>query len=396
MKLPLRLAATALVCAVAYWIAARAGGVRVTFAATQLATWQVYHDLAMLAASLAPPVLVVALAMRATDDGGLGEYDFFFATNMAILALAGALALVRRALALLAEHRLRARTCAFVVGAWLAVSLFVGGQVAFPAAPLRGSAGHARRAPTLVPVGRARRARCPQLLRRRAPKPCAERHFADEAHPGRALGLAAMQTRGGRVRCRRMSTHRHRASSLPAVLVLLGACAGPAEKQPAPSPAPGSGAAVLEPFQCGEVQRIHTFQNIFLASQPSAQDFEHARKNGIKTVVNLRHPSELKDFDEPAVVEGLGLTYVSLPWNGPDELTDAVFDRGRELLSTSERPLMMHCSSANRIGPIWIAWRVLDGGQTFEQAHAEAVQIGMKTPAYTDKARDYVERRRKG
>ncbi len=156
------------------------------------------------------------------------------------------------------------------------------------------------------------------------------------------------------------------------------------------------GADVLEPYQCGDVQRIHTFQGIFLASQPTPVDFEHAKKGGIKTVVNLRHHAENKDFDEAAIVAAQGLTYVNLPWNGPDELTEAVFDRGRELLSKAERPLMMHCSSGNRIGPIWIAWRVLDGGQTWEQAHKEAVQIGMKTPAYADLAKAYVAKQRPG
>jgi uncharacterized protein (TIGR01244 family) len=192
--------------------------------------------------------------------------------------------------------------------------------------------------------------------------------------------------------------HSDRLPFLSAGLALLAACAGSPEPQPAPKPAPAAatqipGAPTLEPYQCGDVQRIHTFQGIFLASQPTPVDFEHAQKGGIKTVVNLRHHSEVKDFDEAAVVTALGLTYVNLPWNGPDELSDAVFDRGRELLNTAERPLMMHCSSANRVGPIWIAWRILDGGATWEAAYAEAVQIGMRTPAYADKAKAYVEQR---
>ncbi|MFY9345420.1 MAG: sulfur transferase domain-containing protein [Planctomycetota bacterium] len=183
----------------------------------------------------------------------------------------------------------------------------------------------------------------------------------------------------------------------PFVALLASACGGRPGSSTTPAPVAATkaqpAAPVLEPFQCGNVQRIHSFGDIFLASQPTPADFEHAQKNGIKTVVNMRHHAEIKDFDEPALVARLGLAYVNLPWNGPDELTDQVFDRGRELLSQAERPLMLHCSSANRIGPIWIAWRVLDGKVAWEQAHAEAVQIGMKTPAYTDKAKAYVERR---
>jgi len=118
----------------------------------------------------------------------------------------------------------------------------------------------------------------------------------------------------------------------------------------------------LEPYECGTITKLHTLGGVFLASQPKPEDLEQAQKGGIKTVVNLRHEDELEDFDERAVVTGLGLTYVSLPWNGPDELTDAVFDEARHLLNAAERPLLLHCSSANRVGAVWIPWRVLDGG----------------------------------
>lgn len=150
----------------------------------------------------------------------------------------------------------------------------------------------------------------------------------------------------------------------------------------------------LEPYECGSITRLHTFGGIFLASQPMQADFEQAKLGGVKTVINLRHASELEGFDERAFVEGLGLAYVELPWNGAAELTDQVFTRSRELLNTVERPILLHCSSANRVGAVWIPWRVLDGGVTWEQALAEARTIGIKTPEYETKAKDYVARHR--
>ncbi len=152
----------------------------------------------------------------------------------------------------------------------------------------------------------------------------------------------------------------------------------------------------LEPYECGTVKRLHTFGGIFLASQPQAADFEQAQTGGIVTVVNMRHAKEMEglDFDEAAVLADLDIEYIMLPWNGADELTDEVLDRGRELLNTAKRPLLVHCSSANRIGPIWIAWRVLDGGIGYEDALAEAKMIGIRTPAYAPKAKDYIARHR--
>jgi uncharacterized protein (TIGR01244 family) len=148
----------------------------------------------------------------------------------------------------------------------------------------------------------------------------------------------------------------------------------------------------LEPYECGAITRLHTLGGVFLASQPQAADLEQAKKGGVRTVINLRHADENTDFDEAAKVAELGLNYISLPWNGPDELTDEIFDRSRELLNTAERPILLHCSSANRVGAVWLPWRVLDGGLSVDEAAAEAKVVGLKSPAYEEKARDYVRR----
>ncbi|MEM9556140.1 MAG: protein tyrosine phosphatase family protein [Acidobacteriota bacterium] len=141
----------------------------------------------------------------------------------------------------------------------------------------------------------------------------------------------------------------------------------------------------------GTIARLHTLDGVFLASQPQPADFERARTDGVKTVINLRHEDET-DFDEPTVVEELGLGYVHLPFNGPDELTDEVFDQARELLRTTERPILLHCGSANRVGAVWLPYRVLDEGLSWDEALAEAKEVGLKTPAYEELAKDYVER----
>jgi hypothetical protein len=52
----------------------------------------------------------------------------------------------------------------------------------------------------------------------------------------------------------------------------------------------------------------------------------------------------------------------------------------------------LHCASANRVGAVWIPFRVLDQGIELEAAVAGAKAIGLETPEYEAKARDYVER----
>jgi len=165
-------------------------------------------------------------------------------------------------------------------------------------------------------------------------------------------------------------------------LLPLAACAGST---------PAQDASVV-PATCGTIPNLHAFGDVWLAGQPAATDFAAVKEAGVRTVIDLRHEAEHPGFDERAAVLAAGLTYVALPWNGPDELTDAVFERSRELLDGAQRPLLLHCGSANRVGAVWIPWRVLDGGVPLETAVAEAREIGLKTPAYETKARDYVAR----
>ena len=152
-------------------------------------------------------------------------------------------------------------------------------------------------------------------------------------------------------------------------------------------------AAKLEAASLGSTSPVHRFGTIWLAGQPGKDDLALARELGIRTVVNLRKPGEL-DWDEAAAVGSLGLTYVNHPFQAPGELTDEIFDAVRgELARAGEQPILLHCASANRVGAVWLAHRVLDGGLTYDAALREAEIVGLKNPAHRDRAREYIERR---
>jgi len=138
LKFPLLIAITACVCALAYWIVARLCAAPLSFLEVQLATGRLFQDMSLLLASLSPAVLFLAWTSRARDDGKLGGYDSFLAFNMAIVAVAGSLALLRQAHGLFTLHGLAPGRARFLVGAWLALSLGVGGQAAFVMRPFFG------------------------------------------------------------------------------------------------------------------------------------------------------------------------------------------------------------------------------------------------------------------
>lgn len=150
----------------------------------------------------------------------------------------------------------------------------------------------------------------------------------------------------------------------------------------------------IETANVGEIPKLSLAGDVYLSGQPSSADLGVLKAAGVRSVMNLRHSNEPIGFDEGARVSELGMEYLHEPFAGSSELNDGVFDRCRALLESAPRPLLVHCGSANRVGAVWIPWRVLDGGVPLEQAVAEAKQIGLRSPELEAKARKYVEARK--
>lgn len=155
---------------------------------------------------------------------------------------------------------------------------------------------------------------------------------------------------------------------------------------------PGAGNDQLSEAELGHAKPVHSVGDVYLAGQPSESDFPGLAQRGIKTVLSLRKPNEI-DWDEAAAVQAAGMTFVTVPFDGPDELTDDVFERVRkELNQHGAQPLVLHCARANRVGAVWMVHRVLDHGVGVDAALEEAKAIGLRTPEYIEKAKDFIRR----
>jgi uncharacterized protein (TIGR01244 family) len=160
-----------------------------------------------------------------------------------------------------------------------------------------------------------------------------------------------------------------------------------AEDKPAPA-----GKPKLEAAKCGSVKQLHVLGDIYLAGQPSPEDFQEFKKRGVKTVLNVRTQDEMT-FDEAKTLKDLGLKYHHVPIATPDSLNDETFDKLRKVLSEKQdRPLLVHCASANRVGAVWLAHRVLDDGVPYDAALTEAKTVGLKATALEAKVKDYITR----
>lgn len=130
-KFPLLIFATTLICAPTYYAFTLLVTRKLTFVEVAALSLGTFADLSLLLASLAPVSFFLAkTAVRPTAES-LGEYPFFLGLNVVFIAVCGCLALARRTLRLARDHGLALSRAATILGAWLAASLFVGGQCAW-------------------------------------------------------------------------------------------------------------------------------------------------------------------------------------------------------------------------------------------------------------------------
>jgi len=136
-------------------------------------------------------------------------------------------------------------------------------------------------------------------------------------------------------------------------------------------------------------------EQVCTGGQPTMEELEKLKTEGVKAVINLRMPSEYDAEEEAAKVKELGLRYFHIPVDGSD-LKDAQVDEFLKVMADKEnRPVFIHCMSANRVGGFWMIRRVLADGWTVEKAEGEARQIGLRNPRLREFALNYIQRHQK-
>jgi protein tyrosine phosphatase (PTP) superfamily phosphohydrolase (DUF442 family) len=131
---------------------------------------------------------------------------------------------------------------------------------------------------------------------------------------------------------------------------------------------------------------------IATAGQPDAAAWGTLAQAGFRSVVDLREAAEPRGHDEAGEIARAGLTYLPLPV-GHDSLGDRQFDTLREFLRVpANRPVVVHCQSANRVGALMLPYLVLDEHLPLDEAQRLAASIGLRSPDYLALALDYVHR----
>ena len=116
--------------------------------------------------------------------------------------------------------------------------------------------------------------------------------------------------------------------------------------------APAAGELKVDLAGLADVGRVVPVDGVTSAGQPDAAQFRVFADSAYVAVVDLRTAGEDRGLDEPAVVEALGMEYAPFPVGR----SDITIDKARslfELIGRYDGPVLVHCTSANRVGALF-------------------------------------------
>jgi uncharacterized protein (TIGR01244 family) len=178
-----------------------------------------------------------------------------------------------------------------------------------------------------------------------------------------------------------------------AVVSLIG-CKSPCACCEDPGAEAAKTPAVLESATCGAIQRLHVYDKVYLGSMVTQADLAEAKALGVGSIVNLRGAAEHPDFKEKEAAEALGLTYYNPAFQSTESLTNEKIAEIIQVLKDAEKPTLLHCGSANRVGAVWIAYRTEVLGADVTTAVDEAKTIGLKSPDYERRVLEYLREKK--
>jgi uncharacterized protein (TIGR01244 family) len=136
-------------------------------------------------------------------------------------------------------------------------------------------------------------------------------------------------------------------------------------------------------------------ETLCTGGQPSMEDLVKMKAEGIKAILNLRRPSEYNFEEEAAKAKELSLKFFNIPVDSNAPKDEQVEEFLKLMADKSNRPMFLHCTSANRVGGFWLIRRVLVDGVKQEDALKEAEKMGLTNQKTKEFALDYIARHAK-
>lgn len=153
-----------------------------------------------------------------------------------------------------------------------------------------------------------------------------------------------------------------------------------------------AGALLAQPASEPIDHFLRVDDRVCTGGQPTAAQLAELKRNGVRTIISLREPSEYDARAETEAARDLELGFVSIPVQTANPKDDEVVAFLRVTSKPEIFPAFIHCGSGNRVGAFWMIRRVLVDGWTVEKAEEEGRRIGLRSPNLVEFAASYIER----
>ncbi len=152
-----------------------------------------------------------------------------------------------------------------------------------------------------------------------------------------------------------------------------------------------AGALAASPVE--EIDRFFRVnERVCTGGQPTTAQLASLAGEGIRTIIDLREPSEHDAEAERGAAAELKLRFVNIPVKTAEPRDEQVVAFLAATKDPEIFPAFIHCGSGNRVGAFWMIRRVLVDGWTEQKAEEEARRIGLRSPNLVEFARDYIRR----
>lgn len=139
--------------------------------------------------------------------------------------------------------------------------------------------------------------------------------------------------------------------------------------------------------------QVHPF--LYRSGEPTEAGLRKLKEMGVKTVIDLRAPSEFP-IDEPKIAKELGLKYVNLVMTSKAPTQKQIDTMMKEIKKAQDKPddgsVLVHCAhGSDRTGCMIGIWRVTQEGWSYDDTYKEMRKYWF-TPKFTNLSNAVKER----
>lgn len=142
-----------------------------------------------------------------------------------------------------------------------------------------------------------------------------------------------------------------------------------------------------------DIDKFNTVSDrVSTGGQPTVPQIASLAREGFRTILCLREPSEYDAAAEEAAAREQKLTYLNIPVSKTDPRPEQVDAFLSALANPRIYPVFIHCASGNRVAAFWMIRRVLVDKWDLEDARFEARLVGLTSPVMKEFALDYIRK----